>query len=1113
MRKDDFVDLHVHTEGSQWDGYTTPKELVAETVNHGRDAVAITDHGNVSLHPYFQKEADKVGVKPIFGIEAYFCDDRLIRPEGDKELAKRLQKEYFHLTLLARTQEGLTNLWAASTESWADGAYPAHRPRMDWETLGRHGEGLVALTGCLSGPVATAIKEDDEDLARERLSRLLKIFGDNLYLEIMPNAHIPEQVVVNKALVGLGQEFGVPLVATVDSHYPTKDHQHIHAAWMQCQTTGSGKSFDADNWTWIQSTEEIRKGLDHLPQNAIDESIASTREIADKCDARINPKPVKLHYSKSRDIRDDDKALFEMCMDGWGRTLGTGIPQEAYMARFEREFALFKRKGFTPYFLMVADYCKWAHANNILVGPGRGSAAASLVAYLIGITGLDPLKDELLFERFMTDGRQDYPDIDVDFPASKREDIQNYIRSKYGDDYVVRVGTHLRYKNKAAFAALFRIGKEDFANPEEAFQDSRAIAKIIDEAEADQAGLGLKWDELMEKAEDEFRPFKAKYPEIFRMAEDMVNRLNSYGRHAAGMAISTEEKITGTIPLRAGENGQSMITQFEMKDLEMLGLVKFDILTISTLDKIQIAFDMLRERGVHVDPYKWGEKEMSDPKVWDFLNEGKTLGVFQVETHSGTKMTARMQPKSIQDLSALVALVRPGPMNSGLTDMYLRRRDGKEKLEYPHPKMEKFTHDTQGALVYQEQVMQTCIDLAGFTPVEADKVRKVLGKKLKDEIAQWGEKFVTQAKDRGIDPSITKPLWDQITEFAKYGFNKAHSAAYAMLGFWTLYTKYKYGPEFFAAAMSTAEKDRIPEFVREARRMGIKVLPQDINISGREFQVNGNEVRYGLGSIKGIGAGAVNKMLAARSEGKFESFLDFQARSGANSAVTLLLARVGAFDNLPDVGNRKALVMRLEAEKDGSAKTCIFKDMMAKGPNELPCTFDWDSEPQPEPEINPKTGKKRRAKVLTIPKRCTVRCRNYTPPEPIDPSTIVDYTDREKRDIEMELLGIHLSSTVFDELDPEVREKFRDQAEGLANGPNKVYTVAGTISSLSVRQDKNGKPYGRWKMETEVSDVDVVAFGPTWSSMKDMIKTNAFVVVELDKRDRDPIAKSATRVY
>lgn len=1113
MRNDDFVDLHVHTEGSQWDGYTTPKELVSETVRHGRDAVAITDHGNVSLHPYLQKEADTAGIKPLFGIEAYFCDDRLIRPGDDKDLAKQLQKDYFHLTLISKTNQGLTNLWAASTESWADGAYPAHRPRMDWSTLQKHSEGLVALTGCLSGPVASAIKEDDEDLARERLSRLLSIFGDDLYLEIMPNAHIPEQIVVNKALMQMGQEFGVPLVATVDSHYPTKDHQHIHAAWMQCQTAGNGKSFDADNWTWIQSIDEVRKGLDHLPERAIDEALASTRVIADQCDARIQPKEVKLHYSKTRDIRDDDKALFDMCMKGWYRTIGTDIPQEAYMARFEREFSLFKRKGFTPYFLMVADYCQWARQNNILVGPGRGSAAASLVAYLIGITGLDPLKDDLLFERFMTDGRQDYPDIDVDFPASKREHIQNYIRSKYGDDYVVRVGTHLRYKNKAVFAALARVLKEDFDNPDEVFQDFRAVAKIVDEAEADQAGLGLKWAELMDKAETELAPYKEKYPKIFDMAEDMVSRLNSYGRHAAGMAISTEEKITGTLPLRAGENGQSMITQFEMKDLEMLGLVKFDILTISTLDKIQMAFDMLRERGVHVDPYEWGEEELSDPKVWDFLNEGKTLGVFQVETHSGTKMTARMQPKSIQDLSALVALVRPGPMNSGLTDMYLRRRDGKEKIEYPHPKMEKFTKDTQGALVYQEQVMQTCIDLAGFTPVEADKVRKVLGKKLKDEIAQWGEKFVSQAKDRGIAPSITEPLWKQITEFAKYGFNKAHSAAYAMLGFWTLYTKYKYGPEFFAAAMSTTDKERVPEFVREARAMGIKVLPQDVNISGREFQVNGNEVRYGLGSIKGIGEGAVNKILLARAEKPFESFLDFQARSGANTAVTLLLARVGAFDNLPDVGNRKALVMRLEAEKDGSAKTCIFKDLQAKGPNDLPCTFDWDSEPQPEPEINPKTGKKKRAKVLTPPKRCTIKCRNYTPPEPIDPGTIRDYDAREKRDIEMELLGIHLSSTVFDELDADVREKYLKQAQELATGPNKVYTVAGTVSSVNVRPDKNGNSYGRWKIQTEISDVDLVAFGPTWSAMKGIIKNGSFVVIELDKRERGAMAKDAMKIY
>lgn len=1112
MSKNDFVDLHLHTEYSQWDGLTQIPEAVAETVRYDRGAMAITDHGMVAGHPYLQKEADKAGIKAVFGLEAYFCDDRLVRPEGDKDVAKKLQREYYHLTLIANSQAGLTNLWAASTESWADGAYPKNRPRMDWDTLSRHETGLTALTGCLRGPIANAIMNDDEDLAKANLSRLLNIFGDRLYLEIMPN-NMADQVKVNKALVEMGKEFGVPLVATVDSHYPSKSHGHTHEVWMVCQSQGKTLEDDKDVFAdelslYIQPTEEIRQGLDYLPDSAVEEAISNTVTIADQCDARIDPKPVKLHYNKSRDIKDDDKTLFDMCMEGWGKTLYTGVPQEAYMARFEREFALFKRKGFTPYFLMVADYCQWARKNNILVGPGRGSAAASLVAYLIGITGLDPLKDELLFERFMTDGRQDYPDIDVDFPASKRDDIQNYIRSKYGDDHVVRVGTHLRYKNKAVFAALFRVFKERFDNPEEAFQDSRAIANIIDEAEADQAGLGLKWHELMDKAEVELMPYQFKYSEIFDLASQMVGRLNSYGRHAAGMAISTEEKITGTLPLRAGEDGESMITQFEMKDLEALGLVKFDILTISTLDKIQIALDMLRERGEHVDPYQWGEAELSNPDVWDFLNKGKTLGVFQVETHSGTKMTQRMQPKSIADLSALVALVRPGPMNSGLTDMYLRRRDGKEEVEYSHPKMEKFTKDTQGALVYQEQVMQTCIDLAGFTPVEADKVRKVLGKKLKDEIAQWGERFVRQAKERGIPESTTEPLWHQITEFAKYGFNKAHSAAYALLGFWTLYMKYKYGPEFFAAAMSTTDKDRIPEFVREARSVGIDVLPQDVNISGREFQVKGNEVRYGLGSIKGIGAGAVDKILSARAEKPFESFADFQERSGANSAVVMLLARVGAFDGLPDVGNRKALVLRLEAEKSGAAKQCVFKDLSVKGPNDLPCRFDWDSE---EPPVNPKTGKKARPKP--IPKKCTIRCRNYQAPEPIDPSTISDYTDREKREIEMELLGIHLSSTVFDELDADVREKHRKQAEQLATGPNKVYTVIGTVASLSVRNDRNGKAYGRWKVQTEVSDVDVVAFGPTWSAIKGIIKNNAFVVVEINKRERGAMATDAMRIY
>lgn len=737
--------------------------------------------------------------------------------------------------------------------------------------------------------------------------------------------------------------------------------------------------------------------------------------------------------------------------------------------------------------------CRWAKENGILVGPGRGSGGGSLVAYLVAITEIDPVDTDLLFERFLTEGRTSLPDFDVDFPTSKRPVVQEYLRERWGWDHTLRIGTHLRLKNKGIVGQLFSTLASQL--PSEAFVDAKKVSAIINEAEAGTAGLGLSWDELWIQAGEELEPYRARYPHLFATAERLVGRLKSYGKHAAGIVISTEDPLTGRFPLRGGEDGESMISQFEMDDLEHLGLVKFDILTLRTLDTLQEAVDLIKERqGVAINPYAWGPQEYSDPAVWAELADAHTMGIFQFETTSGTKLTRRYRPDSVDDLANITAIVRPGPMRSGLTEAYLRRRAGDEPVSYPDPRLEDVLVKTYGTLIYQEDIMQTCMILAGYGSDEADAVRKILGKKKVDQVVEAGHKFVDRCVENGMDKTAASLLWDQMAEFAKYSFGKAHAYAYAMLAYWCAWLKVHFPVEFLTAAMSTVDKERVPDFIKEARRVGVEVLPPDINASGRGFRPDGSAIRYGLDAIKGVGAKAV---LDIESGQPYRSFEDYLARKGknANSGVTRLLAKVGAFDTVEP--HRKALVTRLEAEHDGSASQCVFKVIGHPGPNALPCTYDWESEPRP---VNKKTGKKLKQKAL--PKRCTKACRQYKAPEVVPIGLVGEYTETEIRQIELEMLQIELSSTAFDMMEPEDREMVRQQAELLDKGVPGMYLVVGTITKPRKIKDRNERQMAFFNLATETVEIDVACFADTFAIYGALIQPGKFVAAELRRDGR-----------
>jgi DNA polymerase-3 subunit alpha len=1101
-----FVHLHTHGEHSALDGLSTIPELVTVAAYDGNTALALTDHGTCAGHPMLQRECDKAGIKPIFGMEAYFIDERTERPEsGDTEAQARL-RQYKHLILLAKNNVGLRNLWALSTEGNRDGFY--YKPRIDWDSLERHHEGIIATTACLGGPVSQLVLDGKEDEARQILGRLTDIFGEDLYVEIQPS-ELPEQIRLNVLLVELAHKLNLPIVAAADGHYPRAADKELHKTWLACQTSSDNENY----WHFDHSMpeSEMRQRLSYLPQDVVDDAIHNTVVIASQCDARIEAPPKTPIFSRKGGHQADVERLLKICTENWGKIKGTAYPQEVYVTRFEQEMKLLIDKQFCGYFLIVWDYVDWAKRQGILVGPGRGSGGGSLVAYLANITEVDPVQNELMFERFLTKGRTSLPDFDLDFPASKRAVLQDYLRERWGDDHVMRVGTHLRYKNRGIIQKLFSALADEL--PGTAFADAKAISKLIDAAEAGTAGLGLSWDELWAQQGDALAPYKDKYPRLFEIAERLVGRLNSYGKHAAGMVVSTDERLDDRWPMRAGGDGEAMISQFEFPDLELLWLIKLDLLTLRTLDTIQETIDLIEElRGYRINVYDWHE-EYEDPQVWEEISEGHTLGIFQIETASGTKLAKQMRPDSLQSLADMGSVVRPGPMRSGLTDVYLRRRNGQEAVTFPDPRMEEFLGKTYGCMIYQEDILTACMELAGYSGDEADGVRKILGKKKVEAVQVAGEKFTARCIENGMTREAVDRLWAQMAEFAKYGFGRAHAFAYAVVSYWTAWLKVHYPVEFLTAALSTVDKDRAFDFVAEARRLGVTVLPPDINESGVGFRPGVLTIRYGLDAIKGVGSKAVADLTVGQP---YNSFADFIERKGknANSGVVLTLARVGAFDSLEP--NRRALVERLEATKSGESAKCVFKTedkvllsaFIGVGPrtdeamaNGLPCQFAWDRE---EPPINPKNGKK--LKLKPVPKRCTKACRNYTAPEPIDPATVPNYSDEEIRQIEAEMLGGHLSSTPFDALPDDLREELYEQAQAALSGPEGLYNVCGVLTKVRKHTDRNGRDMGFLMITTEAAELDVVVFGDHWELYQSSLALGSLVLAEIRKtyrQDRD----------
>jgi DNA polymerase-3 subunit alpha len=1090
MMASSFVHLHAHSEHSAIDGLSTVEEMVEQACADNQEALGLTDHGVCAGHVELQKVCDERGLKPVFGVEANFVDNRKLR-EG--------LFDYHHLVLWAMNEGGLRNLWAITTEGNRDGFYG--RPRVDWETLDRYHEGVMASTACVRGPVGRLLLDEQDDRARQVLGRLLGIFGDRLYAEIS-TADMQEQRLINDRLIALAEEFSIPLVATVDSHYPCPDDREVHRVWIAAQTNkdlvNEADLFQGEGNFYVMSHDDVLAALPDLSPMVVGEAISNTVEVARRCNARIIGKSTPPVFSKQGGVKRDNERLVQMCLNNWADKVPAD-QQQIYMDRFEQEMGLLIRKNLCGYFLIIADETNWARAQGALVGPGRGSGGGSLVANLAGITAIDPVEAKLMFERFLTEGRTELPDFDVDYPQSFIERLYEHDVEMYGQENVVRVGTHIRHKNKGVIRRLATVlSKSEY---DIHWPDIDAISEIIEAAEAHTAGKGLKWQELWDLHEEELEPYRVKYPYLFELAERMVGRLVSYGQHAAGVVISIGESLEGRVPMRTPDQGKSgkLVTEWDMVALAALGLIKNDHLVLRTLDTLQMCIDLAKEQlGITIHPDSWHrDVEYADPLVWEAISDGNTLGCFQIESVANTRLCKQLKPTNIQELADLITLVRPGPMRSGLTFSYLRRRDGKEEIEYPDPRLKDSLAATYGTMIYQEQVMEACQTLAGYTLEEADDVRSVLGKKYVEKIEAVGQKFIPAAIEYGgLAEENAQRIFDQMREFSKYSFNKAHAWGYALIAYWCAWLKINTPLQFLVAVLSTVDKKRIPAFVAEARRMGYTVSPPDINESGRGFSATATTVRYGLDSVKGVGDAAVTAILAAQPYSDWDDFL--ARKTGCNMGVVRSLASIGTFDSL--VPNRASLEAWLFRDQEGLLDRCALRDDGVVGaPNDLPCTYDWSNEPV---ELG-RSGRPKKPKPP--PKKCTKACRQYVAPDRQEMPGAEEYSDAEIRQREFDLLGLYLSSTPFDG----VRERLGQseferfcRGDEIESGPEGQYITVGLVSRIKKHMDKSGGEMAFLAVTTQNADLDVTVFKKKWATLRSQIHPGAMVFAAVNKNDR-----------
>ncbi len=904
----DFVHLHTHSEFSLLDGLGRITELVDASTRHGFDALAVTDHGALYGAVAFYQAATKAGIKPIIGVETYVARRSMRDKEG------KADSQPYHLVLLATDMTGYQNLTRLITDAHIDGYY--YKPRIDREHLAKHSQGLVGLSACLSGEIPKALEAEDWDLARRLAGEYGDIFGkDRFYLELQDHG-LPDQRRLNEQLLRLAPETGLPMVVTNDLHYVTRDQSEAHDVLL-CVGTGNNVDtpnrmrFDTDQF-YLKSAAEM---FALFPDQR--EAYLNTRRIAEMVDLQLPLGELRIPHFPVPEGETVETWLRRECEAGLARRYGTVTPE--LQQRLDYELGVIISMGYAGYFLIVADFVRFARDQGIAT-TCRGSAPGSIVTYTLGITPVDPIHYGLPFERFLNPDRVTMPDIDVDFEDERRDEVINYVSRKYGQDHVAQIITFGTMLARAAIRDVGRVLGMSYGEVDR-------IAKAVPNQ------LGIKLEEAIELSPPlkEMHDGDPQIGKLIGLARQLEGVARNASTHAAGVVIS-REPLTELMPLQKATNSDALMTQYEMHGIEALGLLKFDFLGLSNLTILRKAVDLIHEdRGTDVD---LDDIPLDDAKTFELLASGETTGVFQLESAGMRRYIRELQPTTVYDLAAMVALYRPGPMDN--IPAYIRRKHGREAVTYLHPLLEPFLNRTYGIFVYQEDIMAAAMALGGFTGPEADTLGYAIRKKKSSVLRSMQDKFVTQAADRGVPAKTIDAVFEAFKPFERYGFNKAHATCYGLIAYQTAYLKANYTVEYMTSVL-TAFRDnaeKVAAAVAECRRLGIEVRPPDVHRSGLGFTVEGDAIRFGLLAVKNVGEGAIESIIAAREEGgEFRSLADFCDRVDlrlANRKVLESLAKVGALNALGHparllLGLDDALAAGQAAQRDrATGQTSLF---------------------------------------------------------------------------------------------------------------------------------------------------------------------------------------------
>ncbi|MCK6575628.1 DNA polymerase III subunit alpha [Myxococcota bacterium] len=1046
----DFVHLHLHSQYSVLDGAIRLGDMMPRLKEHGMTSVAVTDHGNMFGAVDFYKKAQKYGIKPILGVEAYVA-------EGDRRDKTR---SAFHLILLARNDTGYANLRKLVSFAYLEGFY--YHPRIDLGLLRQHSEGLIGLSACLGGQIAQTVLKGRPDHARELARTYRDIFEPGcFFLEVQPNG-IPEQKVVNELYRQIGKELDIPLAVTNDCHYLDQKDAKAHEILMCVQT---GKTLD-DPTRMRHDTDAfwLRPGSEmwRLMGSEFGDALENTVRIAEMCNVKLDLGNVYLPAYRVPDDMTIDEFLVKKSQDGLVERfnefadVGKSVDRAEYQRRLDDELGVISKMGFAGYFLIVQDFINWAKDHDIPVGPGRGSGAGSLAAYCLRITDIDPLPYGLLFERFLNPERVSMPDFDVDFCMNRRDEVIKYVMEKYGRTQVGQIATFGSLKARGVIKDVGRVLGMSFGETDK-------LSKLVPEV------LNITLDDAMKQEPrlQEIYDSEPRIRELLDIARSLEGLNRSVGMHAAGVVIG-DKPLWEYCPVFKGAN-EDLVTQFAKDEVEQAGLVKFDFLGLKTLTVIQTAVELINRGKKPEDRLDLNKLPLTDPGVYELISRGDTEGVFQLESSGFQELLKKLRPDKFEDIVAAVALYRPGPLNSGMLDDFIDRKHGRQKIVYPHDMLKGILQETYGVIVYQEQVMQIAQVLAGFTLGGADLLRRAMGKKKADVMAQQRAVFVEGAAKNDVPASQAGEIFDLMEKFAEYGFNKSHSAAYALITYHTAYLKAHHKVEFMAGLLTNDKdaSDKVSKGIRNARKIGIEVLAPSVNLSVADFDVVDGKILFGMAGIRGVGENAVEAIVEARkADGVFKDLFDFCERvdlKRVNKKVLEALVKSGAFDfaRMPRARMIACLDLAVEraqqAQKDRAAGQGSLFDLLGGGGG--------------------------------------MKASNKLPPEL---ASVDEWPQRQLLANEKDCLGFYVSGHPLDRYVDQIEQYTTATIEQLREMENYArVTIAGIQTALKVRPFKSGE--GKMaiiQFEDHTGNVEVLALGDDYNTYESLLCSDEPLLVQ-----------------